>query len=142
MEYNPEKHHRHSIRLKGYDYAQAGLYFITICVQNRKCLYGDITNGKMNLNDAGRMVENQWLMLPQRFANIHLHEYIVMPNHFHAILEIAVGATLVVAQNEPIAQIKKGQPQGFAPTNNPNKKRWGIWLGHFNQLQPLNISVV
>ena len=56
MPYNPNIHNHRSIRLKGYDYSQAGLYFITICVQNRKCLFGDIIAGKMILNDAGRMV--------------------------------------------------------------------------------------
>jgi putative transposase len=103
MPYNPHIHHRRSIRLKGYDYAQAGLYlpdgeagFITICCQDRACLFGEITNGQMICNDAGTMVENEWLKLPARFTNIQLHEYIVMPNHFHAILEI-VGATLDVA---------------------------------------------
>lgn len=101
--YNPNIHHRRSIRLKGYDYSQAGLYFITICCQDRACLFGNIENGKMIWNDAGLMVENEWLKLTERFKNIKLHEYVVMPNHFHAILEI-VGATLVVAQNERMAQ--------------------------------------
>jgi len=96
MPYNPHIHHRRSIRLKGYDYAQAGLYFITICCQDRACLFGEITDGLMVCNDAGTMVENEWLKLPTRFTNIQLHEYIVMPNHFHAILEI-VWATLDVA---------------------------------------------
>ena len=94
---------RKSIRLKGYDYSQAGLYFITIVTKNREHLFGKIENGKMILNDAGKMVEKQWLKLPERFKNIKLHEYTVMPNHFHTILEI-VGATLVVAQNNDPAQ--------------------------------------
>ncbi|MCK6610508.1 MAG: hypothetical protein L6Q78_05650 [Bacteroidia bacterium] len=119
--YNPNIHHRKSIRLKGYDYAQAGLYFITICCQNRACLFGEVVNKEMKLNDAGTMVENEWLKLPNRFQNIQLHEYVVMPNHFHAILEI-VGATLVVAQNDAGNQnntsIQNGQPQGFAQTVN------------------------
>lgn len=85
-------HHRCSIRLKGYDYSKAGLYFITVCVQDRACLLGKIGNGQMILNDAGRMVESQWLALPQRFANVRMHEFAVMPNHFHGILEI-VGET-------------------------------------------------
>ena len=58
MKYNPDKHHRHSIRLKGYDYAQLGAYFITICTQNRACLFGEIVDGEMMLNDAGKMVDN------------------------------------------------------------------------------------
>ncbi len=101
--YNPNIHHRKSIRLKGYDYSQAGLYFITICVNRRGnplwLPFGNIKNGEMMLNDAGRMVENEWWKLPQRFSNIELHEYVAMSNHFHAIIEI-VGATLVVAQND------------------------------------------
>lgn len=55
--YDPNKHHRRSIRLRGYDYAQAGAYFITVCVQDRRCLFGDVVNEDMRLNDAGRMVE-------------------------------------------------------------------------------------
>ena len=133
--YNPNIHNRKSIRLKGYDYSQAGLYFITICIKNRECLFGNITNGEMNLNDAGQMVENEWMKLPQRFQNIKLHEYIVMPNHFHAILEI-VGVILVVAQNKTVAQnntvsSKNGQPQGIAPTTN---KTVGDMVGAFESI--------
>ena len=138
--YNPNIHHRRSIRLKGYDYSKAGLYFVTICVKNRKCLFGKIENKEMILNDAGKMVENQWFILPQRFANIQLHKYIVMPNHFHAILEI-VGATLVVAQNDVVAQNindnvnpKNGQPQGYAPTITANKKTLGDMVGAFQSI--------
>lgn len=86
--YNPDKHHRRSIRLCGYDYAQEGLYFVTICCQDRMCLFGEIVNGEMVLNDAGRMVEKCWLAMPERYQNVILHEYVVMPNHFHAILQI------------------------------------------------------
>jgi REP element-mobilizing transposase RayT len=86
--YNPAIHNRRSIRLKGYDYSRAGLYFITICCQDRACLFGKINDRKMILNQAGQMIEMQWQALPDRFKNIDLHAYIVMPNHFHAILEI------------------------------------------------------
>lgn len=70
MKYNPHIHHRRSIRLKGYDYASAGLYFITICVQNRECLFGEITGGEMKWNVAGKMVNDEWLKLPKRFNNV------------------------------------------------------------------------
>ena len=86
--YNPQFHNRHSIRLKGYDYSQAGLYFVTIVCQNRMTMFGNVQNGEMILNDAGRMVAQEWENLPLRFPQIQLHEYVVMPNHFHAILEI------------------------------------------------------
>jgi putative transposase len=101
--YNPNIHHRRSIRLKGYDYSKEGLYFITICVKDRECLFGKIINGKIELNDAGIMIENEWLKVPDRFPNLQLHQYVIMPNHFHAIIEITVGPTIVVAQNNPIA---------------------------------------
>ncbi|MEI6752437.1 MAG: transposase [Paludibacter sp.] len=150
MPYNPNKHHRRSIRLKGYDYSKAGLYFITICCQDRACMFGEIVgthvgahpcgrpnndctennNPKMQLNDAGKMVDDEWLKLPKRFENIQLHEYIVMPNHFHGILEIidvdTVGAPLVGAQNNDDTSVGSsgrpqiddinGRPQGHAPT--------------------------
>ena len=98
MKYNPDIHHRRSIRLKGYDYSQAGLYFVTICTQNQLCLFGEIKNDEIISNDAGKMVEHQWQNLICRFDNIKLHKFIVMPNHFHGIVE-CVGAPLVGAQN-------------------------------------------
>ncbi|MEA3444145.1 MAG: transposase, partial [Bacteroidota bacterium] len=132
--YNPNIHHRRSIRLKGYDYSQVGLYFVTICVKNRECLFGHIGDGEMILNDAGQMIESEWLKLPERFTNIELHEYIVMPNHFHAILQI-VGATLVVAQNDMIDATEKGQPQGIAPTQKIKKnKTVGDMVGAFESI--------
>ncbi len=87
MPYNPKIHHRKSIRLKGYDYSQAGLYFITICVQDRACLFGDVVNGIMMLNDAGKMVEKWYFELENKFPEIRCHEMVVMPNHFHCIIE-------------------------------------------------------
>ena len=96
MNFGPEKHHRHSIRLKQYDYSQAGAYFVTIDVQNRGHLFGEIVNGEMVLNDAGKMIEEQWQALKERFPLIDLDVYQVMPDHFHGIIVI-VGATLVVA---------------------------------------------
>jgi len=128
MKYNPDIHHRRSIRLKRYDYSQAGLYFITICTQNRLCLFGKIKESNLQLNDAGIMIEHQWQELIYRFDNIKLHQFIVMPNHFHGIVE-SVGVPLVGTQNAEQRQTKqrpieqpqteqppKGQPQGIAPT--------------------------
>ncbi|MFB9863797.1 transposase [Rufibacter immobilis] len=122
MAYDPLQHHRRSIRLRGFDYRQAGFYFITLCTQGKEYLFGRIIESKMVLNAAGKMVEKEWIALPMRFPNIKLHDYIIMPNHFHGIIEI-VGATLVVAQNavEMAAaneQAKdslpaQGQPQGL-----------------------------
>lgn len=106
--YNPQKHHRRSIRLQGYDYSQEGLYFITICCQNRAYLFGKIVDGKMILNDAGLQAETCWQDIPNHFPNAILHEYIIMPNHIHGIIEF-VGAN-------------KNSPNNNSPNNNsPNQ---------------------
>ncbi len=96
MTYNPDIHHRRSIRLKEYDYSSAGAYFVTICAHGRECLFGQIVNDKMQLNNAGEMLENVWLELPGRFPNMALDSFVVMPNHFHGIVIVtdAVGAPL------------------------------------------------
>ncbi|MBI9036204.1 MAG: transposase [Bacteroidales bacterium] len=84
-------HNRKSIRLKGYDYSQEGLYFITICTHNRECLFGEIANNTMILNNAGKIANQCWLQIPHHFPNTQLHQHIIMPNHIHGIIEI-VGA--------------------------------------------------
>jgi REP element-mobilizing transposase RayT len=86
MTYNPEIHHRRSVRLKEYDYSSCGAYFMTICVQGRESLFGEIINGGMRLNDAGRMVATVWHALPRRFPHVALDEFVVMPNHVHGII--------------------------------------------------------
>lgn len=86
--YNPQIHHRKSIRLKGYDYAQEGLYFVTICCQDRAHLFGNIMNGKMILNDYGKIATEQWESTERIRKNCALHEFIIMPNHIHGIVEI------------------------------------------------------
>jgi putative transposase len=92
---DPEKHHRRSLRLKGYDYAQAGAYFVTICTHDRSCLFGDIGDGEMRLNTAGSAVQVVWNELPRRFARLELDAFVVMPNHVHGIAAF-VGAGLAL----------------------------------------------
>jgi putative transposase len=89
---------RRSIRLKEYNYSQSGAYFVTVCTHNRECLFGEIVNGEMVLNDAGRMIEKWFYELPKKFDGIVLDEYIIMPNHIHYIIEniSPVGADLCV----------------------------------------------
>ncbi len=100
---------RRSIRLWGYDYSQAGAYFVTICTQKRACLFGDIIDGNMVLNDAGRMVDIVWNEIPKYYAGIDIDAFQIMPNHIHGIIVIVVGAG-------PCACPDTGQPQGVAPT--------------------------
>ena len=107
MKYNPDIHNRRSIRLKGYDYSQAGLYFITICTKNRLCLFGKIENGKMFLNDAGQSAEHYWMAIPHHYPKTQLHEYVIMPNHVHGI----VG----VQDFEPLQPPQKNQYKKIIP---------------------------
>ncbi|WNZ26256.1 transposase [Leptolyngbya sp. NK1-12] len=84
--YDPQKHHRRSIRLKGYDYTTAGAYFITLCTHQRECLFGTIEDGQMQLSLLGQIVQSCWLRLPQHFQSVELDAFVVMPNHVHGII--------------------------------------------------------
>ena len=83
------KPNRRSIRLPGYDYAQAGWYYVTICTQHKQCFFGEIADGLMQLNAAGSEAQDQWQDLPNRFLGVTLDEFVVMPNHIHGIIVIA-----------------------------------------------------
>ena len=103
MKYNPTVHHRRSIRVKDYDYSRAGTYFLTMCLQSKRCLFGNVVNGEMMLNDAGKLVQHIWNNLPKRFLSIKLDKYVIMPNHMHGIIicrgEPCVRPNLVFAPN-------------------------------------------
>ena len=94
---------RRSLRLKGYDYAQAGAYFVTTCTQDRTCLFGEVADDRICLNAAGQLAAILWSALPTRFPGIDLDAFIVMPNHVHGIVVVpdraaTVGAPLVGAR--------------------------------------------
>jgi hypothetical protein len=84
--YNPDLHHRQSIRLRGYDYTQQGAYFVTICTYERVCLFGDVMNGVLQFSRFGEIAIRCWQAIPEHFQDVHLDEFIVMPNHVHGIL--------------------------------------------------------
>jgi len=86
--YNPQIHNRQSLRLKGYDYSKKGLYFITIVTQDRARIFGEIKAGEMILNKLGKIAEEEWIKSIEIRNNITLHEYIIMPNHMHGIIQI------------------------------------------------------
>jgi len=87
-------HRRRSLRLKSYDYAMAGAYFVTICTQDRSCLFGDVVAGAMCLNKAGQMVTALWDGIAARFPGVEIDQFVVMPNHLHGIVVLPdVGAT-------------------------------------------------
>ena len=103
---------RRSIRLPGYDYSRAGAYFVTICTKDRKCLFGNIRNQEMGLNDAGWMVDKWYVELENKFPDIKCDIHIIMPNHFHAIIQNVgadVGANLCVCPNDDRARKTMGE---------------------------------
>lgn len=116
MNQNPENHQRKSIRLKGHDYSQEGLYFITICCKNRECFFGKIENDKMLLNEIGRIAFVYWASIPEHYSQSKLHEFIVMPNHIHGIIELVgprqgdVGPRHGVALQQPGNTNQFGKP--------------------------------
>ena len=102
--FDPQKHHRRSIRLQGYDYSQAGAYYVTIVTYHRDCLFGEIVNEEMILNDLGKIADECWRAIPEHFPNVELGAHVIMPNHAHGIIVIHndesrpnVGATQWVA---------------------------------------------
>jgi REP element-mobilizing transposase RayT len=83
-----------SKRLSGYDYSQPGFYFVTICTQQHRLVFGTLIDGHVLLKGPGQIAESVWVTLPRRFAHVKLHDYVFMPNHLHAIIELTgLGAT-------------------------------------------------
>ena len=116
MKYNPDIHHRHSIRLKNYDYSEEGYYFVTICVNNRSNSFGGITAGKMVFNNVGQMIFDIWDEIPKYYGGIDIDEFQIMPNHIHGI--VIVGAA-PCGRPEPDGEHEtkqQGQARGPAPT--------------------------
>ena len=88
MAYDPDKHHRHSIRLPQYDYAQPGVYFVTICTHKHECVLGDVIDGVMTLNDWGTVADRFWDEVSAHFHGVAVDAHAVMPNHVHANIVI------------------------------------------------------
>ncbi len=126
MSYNPAIHHRRSIRLKGYDYSQKGLYCVTICCQDRICRFGDVINGEMVMNEHGKVAFNEWMKLSERFSNFELDVFQIMPNHMHGIVLLTnVGATLAVVPNKNDQSNDVGAANSGDSKNNDDMKKAG-----------------
>ena len=86
--YDPDRHHRRSIRLTGFDYTRLGAYFVTICTLNQKCLFGEIVNDQMMMSEEGRVAQSAWVAIPDHFSQVLMDQFILMPNHIHGIVVI------------------------------------------------------
>lgn len=96
---------RRSIRLKNYDYSREGYYFVTICPQDRKCLFGDIVNGEMKINEMGKILNQAIQQTPIIRDNVKIDVFQIMPNHVHIILIITYCGRGVM-HYAPTAQLK------------------------------------
>ncbi len=88
MRYDPDKHHRRSIRLPHYDYSQPGAYFVTICTKNHECILGDIVDGEMRLKEFGSLADECWRQTINHFPNVKSDVWVIMPNHMHCIVDM------------------------------------------------------
>lgn len=137
MTVNPHSHHRRSIRIKEYDYTSPGAYFVTLVTYQRDCLFGEIRDAKMALNDFGSIADECWHAIPEHFPFVELGAYVIMPNHVHGIIVIHaddlasqhVGATQCVAPT-PITRRPKG----------PKPKSLGAIIGSFKSAVSYRIN--
>lgn len=119
MKFNPDIHHRKTFRLREYDYSQPGFYFVTICTQERAPMFGNIVDGAMLLNDAGKMVQTVWDEMPKHYPDVLLDEFIIMPNHIHDIVSVGAapcGRPDMFYGRLDLNESKQGQPRGVTPT--------------------------
>ena len=120
--YNPNIHNRRSIRLKGYDYSQPGLYFITMCTKDRQHLFGHVERGKMIYNAFGEIAYKEWTKTAEIRDNVDILEYVIMPNHMHGIVLIK-GDMIVesVGPVGPVGAYGHTPPLGNTPPQQSNK---------------------
>ncbi len=135
--YNPAIHHRKSIRLKGYDYAQEGFYFITICCQDRAQLFGKIEGTQLILNECGEIAHKCWLEIPEHFPNVALHDHIIMPNHVHGIIEIKFKSNhiekrvLPRSPSKTVGSIVRGFKIGVTKWMRQNTNVYKVWQRNY-----------
>ena len=115
MKYNPNIHHRRSVRLRGYDYAKEGMYFVTICCKEKIHFFGEVKNEKMELNEFGNIAHQLWENLPERWPHIILGAFQIMPNHMHGVLLIQRPTT-----NEDTTTLNRSNL--YAPSSLPDEK--------------------
>jgi REP element-mobilizing transposase RayT len=133
MKYDPNIHHRRSLRLPGYDYSQPGAYFVTICAYQRQCLFGEIIDGQMRWNQYGAIVAETYQWLCQQYSYLNTDEWIVMPNHFHAIMVIT---------DKPCRGGSRTAPTINVPNPIIKQKPLGRLIGAFKTVSTKKINIL
>jgi putative transposase len=127
MTFDPRFRHRRSIRLRDYSYAWMGFYFVTVCGYQRQCLFGEILDGRMILNGSGLVVDEEWRMTPRMRPNVRLDAFVVMPNHFHGILQIT--PTITPENVKRAVEGDRRSPVQPSPNNNVTPEVVGATCG-------------
>ncbi len=86
MVYDPQKHHRRSIRLPHWDYSWGWWYYVTINLKDRRCDFGCVQNDVVVLSDLGKAASDCWIEIPNHHKGVELDDFVIMPNHVHGIL--------------------------------------------------------
>ena len=120
---------RRSTRLRGYNYRQTGGYFVTICVQDQKCLFGKIIDGQMQLNEIGKIVIECWNRIPQHFFSTELDVYVVMPNHVHGVILLSTGGSKSACPPTHAQPNRRGEVSS-SPSSNRKHEVSSPTLGH------------
>jgi REP element-mobilizing transposase RayT len=142
--FDPNRHQRHSIRLKGYDCARCGAYLVTVRAQNKECLFGEIVDGEMRPNAAGGIVSACWNAIPEHYPNVELDAFVVMPNHIHGVLVITddVGAThapdVRATHASPLRDAHPPAPVGMP--RGPKPESIGAIIGQFKSAASKRIN--
>ena len=126
MPYDPKRHHRRSIRLKGHDYQADGVYFVTLCVQGRHCVLGEVRAGRVKLSPLGQVVAEAWQWLAENHPYVALDTWVVMPNHLHGILVL-----------RPTDRVQEGGSRTAVPVK---RKPLGRLIGAFKTISTKRIN--
>lgn len=123
MKFDPEKHRRRSIRLQGYDYSQAGAYYVTVVAWGREHLFGEVLNAEMKLNRFGKIVQDAWCDLPKHYPHVELDAFCIMPNHVHAIIVLT---DRIVIKRHPLSEVVRAFKSFSARRINSLRKTRGV----------------
>ncbi len=124
MPFNPDIHHRRSVRLQGWDYSSPGMYYITICTHRRACLFGDVIDGEMRLNNLGRIAHDEWIRTENVRRNVDLDLFVVMPNHVHLLF--------VLNEQDSVGATRRVAPTTGGPTpSGPKSRSVGAIIGQY-----------
>ena len=131
MTFDPDIHHRRSIRLRNYDYRNSGAYFVTICTFQRECLFGVVMDGEMRMNESGMLAHACWQGIPEHFPEVELDVYVIMPNHIHGILVMHDRSRARHTLPDSLVLTRNNVNQARATHASPLRRSVGAIVGSF-----------